>query len=115
MAVFGSPNPDRVVALQEIPSPPGLSLSLAMPSSGCPGHQEPGWHGQDRAAGLSPCEQHAGNLLEQSMCPIAGTATHAHMLLHVVPGQLQAAPEGAPLGRQWAYVSLFLCWKLPWP
>lgn len=105
----------RVAASQEIPSPPGSSLSPTVLSPGCPGHQEPGWHGQGRAVGLSPCEQHGGNLLEHSMCPTAGTASQAQMLLHVVPGQLQAPPKGVPLGQQRACVSLFLCWELPCP
>uniref|UniRef100_A0A8C5NR79 Ig-like domain-containing protein n=1 Tax=Junco hyemalis TaxID=40217 RepID=A0A8C5NR79_JUNHY len=37
------------------------------------------------------------------MCPIAGTATQAQMLLHVVPGQLQAACKGVPLGQDSSY------------
>lgn len=74
IAVFGSPKSrQRVPAPQEIPSPPEPSLSLTMMSPGCPGHQEPGWHGQGRAAGLFPCEQHTGDLLEQSKSTIANT------------------------------------------
>lgn len=90
---------------------PGNSLSsrtLPAMTMLSPGYQKTGWHGKGRAAGLFSCEQHRRDLLELSMSPIAGTATQAQVLLHFVSGQMPAAPEGAPQGQQWAYVSLFL-------
>lgn len=60
-----------------MPPHPDASLSPTMPAPGCPVHREHDAHGhrQGRAAGgLSPCRQHDGDPLEQSMCPMAGAA-----------------------------------------